>query len=521
MILEFIGSQLASYGTKKAFDRALDALYLVLTNDKALNFAREELREKYQVALLPASYEHVVGHLRLNRDDFTEFYRKRNCKISLVRHLYQRLLERSEGWVYNRPGDELFQSLINDFLDAYQRYFSTNDPLISILETGEFTKEILGLVSGIRDALAKQIENVPLQPSRSAPSLAKEVRSFLTVLNVPFEIIADDVDGTDVMVLDPSSVFANRFLLSVRAAVTTLEAIDEIAALTKVHRSVSNALLVAVTPLTYEIAEAAERRRISVQTYNEFQETFYKLSPLERYVLGSLASGVLAESLNVHEVYVSPDAFAVEPGDLMEHRYLDVRGPAIDLVQSFINNPSANILFILGGYGSGKSALCARLMHLLQTAQVTPVYFALRQVRNADDLTKIVTKADQLSRALGDQKRQPLVILDGLDELPNAMNGEEKKQNMLRLLEASARTDKLIITARTSYFRGIEDFWHLFSRPQDTSAWNSMAKFIPQSGRRPNVGAIILREFNSDQIELYLSESLTRITIGTQTDRYS
>ncbi|WP_375413140.1 NACHT domain-containing protein [uncultured Bradyrhizobium sp.] len=504
MIFEFIGGQLASYSTKKVFDQILDALHGVLNNEHAFTFAREELRQGYEKKLLPASYEGVVSNLRLTRDDFVQYFRSRPTG-SLVDHLRKQLLKRSESWVYNRPNDNLFTSLIDDFLDAYQRYFLSNDPLLSTLSVADTSKEILKTVLDIRTALnASRATNTEEKPKPSRLSLSKEVRSFLTVLNIPFELIEERSDRIDILVIDPSSVFPNRFILCVRGRIDTLEAVDEIAAISKLYPNISNTLLVAVSPLTYEIAESAERRRISVNSFKEFKETFFKLSPLERYVLGGLASRALAESLNIHDIYIQPDAVPVIPGDQMEDRFLDTRQSATKLVEAFLQKDDANIMFVLGGYGSGKSAFCAHLMHELQEMEVTPVYFALRQLRNADDLLKVVTKAEQLAKTLGEGKRQSLVILDGLDELPNAMNGEEKKQNMLRLLEAATRADKLLITARTSYFRGVEDFWRLFRRPQDMSLWNEMARFIPEGGRRPSVGAMILREFNTDQIETYI-----------------
>ena len=505
MIFEIIGQQLASYGTKKAFEKVLDALYAVINSDHAFNFAREELRDKFEERLLPASYEHVVSNLRLTRDDFVQYFRSRP-KSSLVDHLREQLYKRSESWVYNRPDDGLFTSLIDSFLDAYQRYFLSNDPLLATLGVAETSKEILQMVMEIREALNASRTSATTDEKRKAHSLSlsREVRSFLTVLNIPFEIIEERSDKIDIIVIDPSSVFPNRFILCVRAKVDRLEDVDEIVEISKSHPSVSNVLLVSVAPLTYQVAESAERRRISINSFEEFKESFFRLSPLERYVVGSLASRALAESLNVRDIYIAPDAIPVIPSDQMEQRFFDTREPATQLVENFLNDEAANILFVLGAYGSGKSAFCAHLMHALQQKDVMPVYFALRQLRNADDLLKVVTKAEQLAKTLGDGTQRPFVILDGLDELPNAMNGEQKKQNMLRILEAATRADKLLITARTSYFRGIEDFWLLFRRPQDTSLWNEMAKFIPQGGRRPSVGALILREFNTDQIETYI-----------------
>jgi len=97
-----------------------------------------------------------------------------------------------------------------------------------------------------------------------------------------------------------------------------------------------------------------------------------------------------------------------------------------------------------------------------------------------------------------------LVILDGLDELPNAMDPREKQHNMVRLAHAARRADKVIVMVRTSYLRGVADLWELFSRKNDKGLWSQMAQFIPEDGSRPPVSAAILREFDTNQIHRFL-----------------
>src|SRR5205823_9117733 len=118
-------------------------------------------------------------------------------------------------------------------------------------------------------------------------------------------------------------------------------------------------------------------------------------------------------------------------------------------------------------------------------------------LKSADDLVRIVQKADQLARVAPGPAGPALVILDGMDELPNAMNANEKRLNMLRLLEAAPKTDKIAVTVRTSYFRGLADFWDLF-RSEEIPLLDRLAR------HRPRVSALILREFDNRQIEAYV-----------------
>lgn len=504
MILEFIGAQLADFAAGKLFDTVFDTLQPILTSDRALVFAREELREKYETALLPASYEHVVANLLLTREDFHSYFLLPQRQGTLAEHLRDRLQRRSESWVYNRPNDEIFNRLTDDFLATYQRYFLTNDALLTALAAADTSKEILSVVTDIRGYLTAEKQRQKTSDPSAGMSLGAQVRSFLSVVGVPFEIVSEHPRAIDIVIIDPSSVFANKFLLCVRDRKTSVDEIDELVGLTATRQHLSRILLVLTSAPDDETARYAERRRITINTFEEFKESFYRLAPLERFVVGSLASGMLADSMNIRDIFVPPDAVPVAVGDRMEQRFLDIRRSAMELVADFIADESASVMCVLGGYGSGKSALCAHLMQTLQDTDVVPVYFSLRQLKNSDDIARFVGKADQLARTIRSDGK-PLIILDGLDELPNAMNGIEKKQNMLRILEASRRTAKILITARTSYFRGLEDFWSLFRRAEDKSLWNEMARFIPEGGKRPGVRAMILREFDTDQIKTYVT----------------
>jgi phosphotransferase system HPr-like phosphotransfer protein len=261
---------------------------------------------------------------------------------------------------------------------------------------------------------------------------------------------------------------------------------------------------VSESPAPADVQAYAERRRAIVLGMNEFRKTLTGVGPDEKYVVGQLAAQSLLKAFNVHDVYIPPDAVPARPGDEMENKYLDVRIPVMNLVDQFLKDPEKRILFVFGGYGSGKSALAARLVGTLPENVARPVYISLRQLKTADDLVRIVQRGDQLARTVPRRGGPVLVILDGLDELPNAMDANEKRLNMLRLLECVSRTDKIIVTVRTSYFRGLDDFWDLFARADDDPLWDRLAGHILAAGQRPSVSALILREFSNNQIEAYV-----------------
>jgi len=83
----------------------------------------------------------------------------------------------------------------------------------------------------------------------------------------------------------------------------------------------------------------------------------------------------------------------------------------------------------------------------------------------------------------------------------------EKRRNMLRLLKASAHLDKLIVTVRTSYFRGPDELWSLFLDESDSSTyWGQLAKHMPHGEVSHGASAIVLREMSSLQIETYIQK---------------
>jgi phosphotransferase system HPr-like phosphotransfer protein len=156
---------------------------------------------------------------------------------------------------------------------------------------------------------------------------------------------------------------------------------------------------------------------------------------------------------------------------------------------------------------------------LEKRSSFAPAYYTLRQLDDPNDLERVVGKCHQLARMSEGADKPTVVFLDGLDEMPNAMSPEEKRRNMLRLLSAADRADKLIITARSTYFRGLDDFWQLFSRAGDSSLWRNISKFIPASGKAPAVSAMALREFDTDQIHSYIVKMSTKNGAPPQVSR--
>jgi phosphotransferase system HPr (HPr) family protein len=337
-------------------------------------------------------------------------------------------------------------------------------------------------------------------------SFLDDVLAFLTVRQLPFDVIERGPQHLDLKVHDPSSLFPTSLLFCATTQVLDSATIEQIADRARAHGRFAHSFLLTPSEISDDSRNYALRRGLSPMALEEFRQSLGKLATGEQYVCGEISCRSLMESLAIQDVFIEPLATPAYPQDEMEYRSQGQPVPAYHLVDSFLGDSTRNMLVILGQYGAGKSSFCAKLAHKYAKANpgATAVYVPLRHVPESSDLGRIVKKAHQLAEASVGQSGRVLVILDGLDELPNAMDPKEQRQNMLRLIEASHQTDKLVLSARTSYFRGLSDFWHFFSRAKDEPLWDKLAKNIPGSKHRPRVSAIVLQEFNNAQIDAYV-----------------
>jgi phosphotransferase system HPr (HPr) family protein len=507
MIFEVIAKAVATKLAGAAIEPTLNSLHDILVSERALTYAKEALRAKYEPLLAPASYDHVVDHLRITKDDFIGYHRLsiKDPHASIINYLSERLQTRSDEWIYNRPDTQAFSNLVNDFIEEYQTFFITTDPQLATLNLLGVSSEVLRVVSDIKDEILRN--HAPIAHSNRGSDdrdVAKELSAFLTALNIPYTITYRGHGCADIVVTDPSSLFVHKVFLSFHDHIRTVRPVDDI-----LERAVLQGRRIKISIVYFNspppsIINYIQEQGMICQSLAEFRETFLRIAPNERFVVGSLAVHALLSTYNVHEVYIEHDSVHIVPsGEYIADSFFDTREPVIRHIDNFIHDDN-KILIILGGYGSGKSALCGVIASkYAENDKVTPVYFALRQLRTADDVYRIALRADQLAKTVAGGLTKSLLIFDGLDELPNAMTLDERRQNMLRLLQAASVVDKLVVTVRTSYFRGLDDLWNLFGRTGDDRLWNQMAQFIPQTGHRPGVTALVLREFNSVQMELY------------------
>jgi phosphotransferase system HPr-like phosphotransfer protein len=505
MIFEVVAGLLLKKTTDKALAPVSELLETVLANRQALAYAKTRLRPRYEQLLLPASYEHVTDNLRVTREDFLEYFRRAESPTAagLERHLLDRLHERAADWVYNKPTSEIFAGLVSDFYRVYHSYFVTTDPALSTLHLIGLSNDALEMLSQIRSSLDSIAKGV--QPeTRSRLSL--DVTTLFQVLNVPFDVVESSSRHLDLIVTEPSALLPTRFYLSVSEELPDAGSIEGLRRRAEHRGHFSHILLVMASPPSPEMETIAAVRGAQILSITDLRKRFMVVGPITPIIIGSLASHSLLEKYSVHEAFIPPDAVEVHPGDRMEEKFHSTRQSAIDLINRFLENPSDHIMFVLGGYGSGKSAFAAHLTSLYGTTHKdwTAAYIQLSRIKSGDDLVASVTRAHQLIRLTRTSPGRAFVILDGLDELPNAMDINEKRFNMLRLIEIAQNVEKVIVTVRTSYFRGLDDFWRLYDTGKEEGLWEDISKFITGGKQARKASAIVLREFDSQQIASYV-----------------
>jgi len=507
MLLATIGNAILSKASGAAVSSLFDFFKPMIANEKAFRFARERLREKYEPLFLPASYDHVIEACRITHDDFVSYFKSKNIvePSGIYPYLAEHLRARSESWVFNRPRDHDLENFFSEFIAEYEAYFYVHDQQLTTLYIASASRQTLDIVQSLREeVLALARSNVTFK-ERTRP-LSTQILEFVETMGLPCEVLEAGDKELHVIISDPSSTFPVRLYVAARDGDATEDDLDGILRSANGAGKISQIIFIAANGPRPDLAKYAERRGISVLSIDGFRESFTRVTSSERYVVGALGAELLAKTYNVHEFYVEPNAVLSPLGDALDHRMLDRAESALGIIDKFLTDPERRLLFVFGGYGTGKSALCAHLIsaHLPTLPQFSAAYVALRQIASSDDLPRVVAKAAQLARARRPSEVRTLVLLDGIDEIHNAMTPTERKKNILSILRSADKCDKMIITVRTSYFRGLDEFWSLFGRDEDHPLWSRMAKHLAEGRRRHTASALTLLDFNTDQVRQYV-----------------
>jgi phosphocarrier protein HPr len=506
VLLATIGNVVVSKAAGASLTAIFEYFKPLISNEKAFRFAKEHLREIYEPLFLPASYDHVIEACRITHDDFMSFYTSGSSVASegIYPFLIEKLRTRSETWVFNRPHPAQLEAFLSDFISAYELYFYTHDPQLAGLYVASASREILAIVQSIQATIAPLAKETS-QHENPHP-VAVQVLEYIETCGIPCDVIESSERELILAIADPGSTFPVLIHLVAKEDIGDEADVDACVRALYQHETATKIVFVSRVPPTAALEAYTKRRGIVWSSLDEFKYSFIRATPAERYVLGTLAADMLAKSYNVHDFYVEPNAVWSTAGDALETNFVSNARPALEIVRQFLESGANQVLFVFGGYGSGKSALCGHLMHAVLPAypHLSATYIALRQIGSSNDIERVVAKADQLAKIGRRRDRASVVILDGIDEIHNAMDPIERRKNIMAIFASTRHADKIIVTVRTSYFRGLDEFWSLFKRDVENPLWSQMARLITADWPRPSACAMILMDFNTDQIYSYV-----------------
>lgn len=483
---------------------AIEFLEKYLSDRRSFNHARERLRAKYEELVRPSNYEFIVENFYITKQDFVDYFQLPEARTAngLNGFLKGRLVDRSSLWHHNRPNEELYRNMIEEFYEAYFSYYISTDPQLCSLQTNDISKEILSTVSEIQ-VLARSIQQG--QGALKRKDLFADVLLALKVANIPYNIIEETPDHIDFTLIDPTSLLpANLYVCLHNHGVANSD-IDDVKIRASSEGSFTHLIVVGSTDEN-AIVEYAKRRQVQLISPDSFVSLLTHPSSTRPFVIGKLGSKGLERSLRVDQAYIQPDVVVAMPGDDMENRYFNDRINSDSLIDSFLHQPGSGALMVLGNYGAGKSALAAHTLSRLSqdSSTIAPAYVPMRDLLCAEDIVAVTRRCISTLRAAFPDRQKFVTILDGLDEMPNAMDGMERKRNIQAILRAAALGSKLIVMVRVSYFAGLTDFWSFFSVGGESPLWSKLATHLPSEGERPNLQAVVIRDFDSAQIQEYV-----------------
>lgn len=507
MLFEILGGAVAGHLKDLALKPATDYLQAVLANEKAFEYAKKRVRPEFEEKIRPASYDHVVENLRLGRNDFIRYYQSVHGQPDsplLGDYLRAQLRDNLQQWIYNTPDADTIDELISRFYEAYEGYYLTTDPTLATLHLIDISDEALRILNELREEVTTLAP--PSHPEWRQYILFDDLLLFFTQMNILYEVVERSPNHIDIEVTEQGTLLPSKLYTSIFLTSPEVADVDDLLVRSRLRGHVVRPVIVSPEMPIANIHQYAEKRGLTSLTISDFRQMILNQGNQEHFVLGPSSSAKLAETYNIHEVYIEPDGLWIQPDQEVEYLPAEERTPISQLLDEFLSS-NTDVLLVLGDYGSGKSAWCAHVTRQItfDHSPVVPVYIALRHLKDANDLPNAIQHAARLAKSFR-RESHVLVIADGFDEMPNAMNPTEKRLNMLRLMESTSPGMKLIITARTSYFRGLHDLWHLFKTDDNAGLWTRMAQYIPTKKMLARVRAIMLHGFNNQQIDRYVQE---------------
>lgn len=486
--------------------KTVDALDIIFNDRRSFNYAKNLLRDKYEELMRPADYDHVVENIYISRQDFLDYFLAEPNPTSTGLHdfLIEKIKTKSVTWSINRPPVNVLITFFEEYYQSLLRIRLITDHEFSSLGLHSALGDHKEVLNGILNSISEL--QAGFTPKLNESKAVQYVLNFLRSNSIPYLVYEKSKDHMDIILSDPTRILPTKYLVHVFDSALSERHIDSLRQRITNDSNHKYLNLIVVASSSDQLIKYGENRGVQVVSEAEFCSSFRNTPDDYPIMVGMPAADELLARLKVDHLYLKPDVVHTYPDETLQLNFFSARNSSDEEIVSFLNNDEKRILILLGNYGSGKSALAANTFKSLSIPESDrhAAFVELRNLRNPSNLENVVQKSSTILSSFYGGGSKKIVILDGLDELHNAMDPRERKQNVMRIIRASRLVDKLIVTARLSYFSGLTGFWELFHREGDDPYWHKIAKHLEHTSIHPGLTALVIREFDSNQISKYL-----------------
>lgn len=470
-----------------------------ILDKKAFKYSSEEIKDDYIKYFEYSDYYSVIENFRINLKDIDNYISRTKVdeinEDSLYGYLSNLIYNRSLNWEYNRPSEEVINRMVNDFYSTFFNYYlKNNDNLIKLF--------IYSKISNVEKLLLKLTNNEILEGEKLKKTTYTDIASHFYLYNIQIKLLEETESYFDISLYDENSIIPSTYHISFYKDFLNLSEISEIKLRARSNDITFSNMVIVVDDIDEDQIIKIEKREIKCFRLDNFLKLYSSNITKNKFFIGKYSAIELEKKINTYKLFVEPDLVEAYPD--CSNSCSD-RINAFKVIDTFLHS-NDNILFLLGDYGSGKTALVTNIFNKINSnnSNFSTSYIPLKEISDSE---KLLTTTNSSVKALNHlyPNYKSLIILDGLDEIQNAMNINDRRDNILSIIECSKLCSKIIVTIRTTYFRGLDDFWSLINRDKKDNYWDEISSILTNTEQNPTkIRTYQLKDFDETQINEFI-----------------